>query len=309
MPSEDASTVNETLTIYAQGFMAQRESTLLDFMAPVVPTGVTKGDYKKFDADAPFQEYDTEIPAGSEAPTVAWNAKDEPYRCKPNGLKVPSLDEDEKAAPPAAREIIREGKLATLLSAQLVNREVKGWRKLTSSITAESGKGTWVGVAGQSADVVDEIDELIERINNQTGMMPGYLALGLSAWRVIKHHPSVLSAFNGISSHVTPEAFAAMLLNPNIQIKIGSMPYNTAKRGLDAVKKGIVGSDLFVFNKSANPTVNDMSACKTFSVDGNLITAVHTIRDDLKHVEFDEVRWSEDVQVTAPISIARITVK
>lgn len=35
---QDANTFNETLTIFAQGFMAQRADSLIDFIAPYVST-------------------------------------------------------------------------------------------------------------------------------------------------------------------------------------------------------------------------------------------------------------------------------
>ena len=39
---QDANTFNETLTIFAQGFMAQRADSLIDFIAPYVSTGTAR---------------------------------------------------------------------------------------------------------------------------------------------------------------------------------------------------------------------------------------------------------------------------
>ena len=55
---QDANTFNETLTIFAQGFMAQRADSLIDFIAPYVSTGTASGDYKLFDKNDPFQILD-----------------------------------------------------------------------------------------------------------------------------------------------------------------------------------------------------------------------------------------------------------
>lgn len=51
-----------------------------------------------------------------------------------------------------------------------------------------------------------------------------------------------------------------------------------------------------------------MSAVKTFTIDAPGVAEVHTLRDDLNHREFDEVLWSEDLRITAPIAIKRVSV-
>lgn len=306
---QDANTFNETLTIFAQGFMAQRADSLIDFIAPFVSTGIASSDYKLFDKNDPFQVYDdTVIPEDGESQTVHFNASSEKYNCEPHGLKIPIRDWDRKKAGEKGSLIMRNGKLNTLLSTQLVNREYQGWAKIRAAVAAESGKGIWKGTAGADKDPIDELDDLIEQINNNTGSMPGYMAIGLSAWRVLKNHPKVLARMTGIKPSATVEDIRGVLLNPNMEIRVGSMPINTAKLGKAAVKKGILGADVFVFHKSESPTTEDMSAVKTFTIDTPGVAEVHTMRDDLNHREFDEVLWSEDLKVTAPIALKRISV-
>ena len=306
---QDANTFNETLTIFAQGFMAQRADSLIDCIAPYVSTGTASGDYKLFDKNDPFQIYDdTVIPEDGESQTVHFNASTDKYDCEPHGLKIPIRDWERKQAGEKGFALMRNGKLNTLLSTQLVNREYKGWAKIRAAVTAASGKGAWSGTAGADKDPVDELDALIEKINNDTGSMPEYMAWGLSAWRVFKNHPKVLSRLSGIKASATVDDVRGMLLNPNMDIRIGSMPVNTAKLGKAAVKKGILGADVFIFHKSESPTTEDMSAVKTFTIDAPGVAEVHTLRDDLNHREFDEVLWSEDLRITAPIAIQRISV-
>lgn len=306
---QDSNTFNETLTIFAQGFMAQRADSLIDFIAPYVSTGTSSGDYKLFDQNDPFQIYDdTVIPEDGESQTVHFNASSDKYDCEPHGLKIPIRDWERKQAGEKGFAVMRNGKLNTLLSTQLVNREYKGWSKIRAAVKAEAGTGAWAGVAGEGKDPIDELDNLIEQINNNTGTMPGYIAIGLSAWRILKNHPKVLARMTGIKPCATVEDIRGMLLNPNMDIRIGSMPINTAKLGRASAKKGILGADLFVFHKSESPTTDDMSAVKTFTIDAPGVAEVHTLRDDLNHREFDEVLWSEDLKITGPIAIKRISV-
>lgn len=306
---QDANTFNETLTIFAQGFMAQRADSLIDFIAPYVSTGTASGEFKLFDQNDPFQVYDdTVIPEDGGSQTVHFNASTDKFDCEPHGLKIPIRDWERKQAGEKGFAIMRNGKLNTLLSTQLVNREYQGWAKIRAAVEAEGGTGIWAGSAGEANDPVDELDALIEKINNKTGRMPGYMAIGLSAWRVFKNHPKVLARLTGIKSGVTVDDVRGMLLNPNMDIRIGSMPVNTAKLGKKAVKTGILGADVFVFHKSESPTTEDMSAVKTFTIDAPGVAEVHTLRDELNHREFDEVLWSEDLRITAPIAIGRITV-
>ena len=136
----------------------------------------------------------------------------------------------------------------------------------------------------------------------------GAQAGGGAGGRGCKNHPKVLSRLSGIKASATVDDVRGMLLNPNMDIRIGSMPVNTAKLGKAAVKKGILGADVFIFHKSESPTTEDMSAVKTFTIDAPGVAEVHTLRDDLNHREFDEVLWSEDLRITAPIAIKRVSV-
>lgn len=307
MTTNNAAVKNETLSVFAQGFFAMRETSLIDFVAPFVATGIAQGDYNLFDQADPFNIYNTVVADEGESPTVHFNCSKGKFDCDFNGLKIP-ITYKERARAGDGFEIYRQGKLQTLLSTQLVNRERAGWAKIAAAITAASSKGTWKGTTGASADPIDEIDDLIETINNKTGSMPNAIAIGLPAWRVLKNHPKVLSRLSGLKSHATEEDIRGMLLNPNIEIRIGSMPYNSAKLGKTKSASSIIGSDLYIFHRSANPTTDDMSAFKTFSVDGTGLGNVMTHDVALRHTMYDEVMWSEDLVVTAPIAVARISV-
>lgn len=143
---QDANTFNETLTIFAQGFMAQRADSLIDFIAPYVSTGTASGDYKLFDKNDPFQIYDdTVIPEDGASQTVHFNASTGKYDCEPHGLKIPIRDWERKQAGEKGFAVMRNGKLNTLLSTQLVNREYKGWAKIRAAVTAHPARAPGQG--------------------------------------------------------------------------------------------------------------------------------------------------------------------
>mgnify|MGYP000502160147 FL=1 len=151
------------------------------------------------------------IPEDGESQTVHFNASTDKYDCEPHGLKIPIRDWERKQAGEKGFALMRNGKLNTLLSTQLVNREYKGWAKIRAAVTAASGKGAWSGTAGADKDPVDELDALIEKINNDTGSMPEYMAWGLSAWRVFKNHPKVLSRLSGIKASATVDDVLSLI--------------------------------------------------------------------------------------------------
>lgn len=303
---QDAATYNETLTILAQGFRAQAKDSLIDFIAPIVPTGVAQGDYMYFDEDAPFQVYDADLAEEGESKTIHFNATKKQFNCEPKGLKIPITYYQRQQAGKNF-DTFRTGKLNTLLSTQAVTREYKGWQKIRAAVKAETGFGAWMGEAGAAKDPIDEIDEMIERINDSTGAMPNSMAIGFKMWRILKNHPRVLGRMSGIDKKVGIDELRDMLAFSEIDIRVGSMPANTTKLGKKAVRKGILGADLFLFHSSASPSTDDMSACKTFAVDASGVTEVHTHDIAIKHALYDEVLYTEDLRITAPIAIRRIT--
>lgn len=302
----NASTFNETLTVFAQGFMAQKENSIIDWVAPWVSVGVASGDYKLFDQNDPFGLYDTQLTEGSESQSVHFNASTETFNCRPNGLKISISDWERKQAGEKGAEVMRMGKLNTLLSTQLVNRERAGWAKIFAAVPAKAGKGIWV--SAQTEDPIETLDACIEDINNATGSMPNAIALGLASWKALKNHPKVIARLQGIAASATLESVAGMLLNPGIEIRVGSMPYNEAKLGKKASKKGIIDANVLIFHRSDAPTTDDMSAFKTFTLDAPGVAEVQTHDDRMKHCTWDEVLWSEDVKVCAPIAVTRLSI-
>ena len=102
--------------------------------------------------------------------------------------------------------------------------------------------------------------------------------------------------------------FASMLLNPNIEIRLGLLSKDTAKEGKAAAKQNIIGSDILIFVGSQNPTTFDPSFMKTFRV-GDIATGnVTEYRDETCSSDIYKVAWSNDIKVVSSICAKRLTV-
>src|SRR5690606_14049884 len=120
---------------------------------------------------------------------------------------------------------------STLLSGAKVAHESAVFKAASTSLAAVGGIGTWGG-ATSTADPIAELDALIEEMATATGMMPNRLALGLPAWRRIRHNPQVIKRFPGAASvGVTLQQFAGLLLNPQLDIRVGILSADTTKPG------------------------------------------------------------------------------
>lgn len=295
-------TVNQVLTNYAVGLANDTIDDIADFIAPVVPTGSQHGQFKSFNNKEAFLVYNTSRAMGGERTRIDFNAKDEFFNCKPQGLEI-GIDDGERD-PNADPLSIERAKIRTLVINTNTGHAAKVY-DLIKSVKAAAG-----GVGGWSSDAVDPIEELdaqILAIVEDTGQMPNRMVLGIGAWKVIKNHVLVrgrLSDNNKESVSLTQ--LASMLLNPDMEIKVSTMLRDTAKAGKAANKTGIVGSELFLFIGSQNPTQYDPSFAKTFMVSSSPIDAVREYRDDKRSSDMYCTDWSEDVKVVSSKCARRI---
>jgi hypothetical protein len=200
-------------------------------------------------------------------------------------------------------------KTRTLVSSAKVAHEHKVFTTAAASVPAVGGGvGAWGG-EGSTADPIAELDALIEELATQTGQMPNRLAIGLPAWRRIRHNPAVLKRFPGAASvGVTLNQFASLLLNPQLDIRVGIMSADTTKPGKTRNVVNIVGSELYLFIAQAAPSVYDPSFMKTFRTRGGGVDIVRIYRAESNRSDILAVDWTEDIKVTSSICARRVTV-
>jgi hypothetical protein len=293
-----------TLKTYAFGVSQDTSSAIADFLAPRVQVGVSSGYYKKFDDKNAFQIYDTARALGGHATRIEFAATDGTFNCRAQALEV-AIDDIERNDAGDAQQNLEEAKTRTLVISGGIAREKKVVDLVKAGVAAVAGKGKW---SDGTVDPVLELDELIQAIATDTGMMPNAMVIGLGAWRILKNHPLVLKRRPGAdNSTVDLNAFASMLLNPAIQIKVGILSRDTTKFGKDKNAENIVGAEVFTFIRSDNPTQYDPGFAKTFSIGASSVEDVYTYREDSARSDILAVDWSEDVQVVSAKCARRLT--
>lgn len=305
MSRRGSAAFKQTLKNYAFGLAQDVSSAIADFIAPRVPVGVAMGMFKKFNTKNAFQVYSTSRPLGGHATRIQFDADDGTFKCSPQALEVP-IDDGERDDAGDAQQNLEEAKTRTLVISGATSREVKTVSLVTAGVSAVANKGKWSDAA---VDPVLELDEQIEAIANATGMMPNAMVLGLGAWRILKNHPMVIKRRQGAeNASVDLSAFAAMLLNPSMQIKVGVLSRDTTKFGKAKNAENIVGAEAFMFLRSDNPTQYDPGFAKTFSIGSNSVEDVYTYRDDAARSDILAIDWSEDIQVVSTECARRLTI-
>lgn len=303
MPAS-ASRVNQTLSNYAAGVAQDKTSAIARFICPVVPTGTTNGQYKKYDSKNDFQAYVTDRAIGGNRKRIEFAATDPFFNCKPHGLEVP-VDDHERQSSGANENRLAEGKIRTLVTTATLSHELAVMAAVKAGKAATGSIGVWSNAAN---DPIDEIDSQIEAIATETGRYPNKLVLGVGAWRILKNHAKVLTRQPGAGNiGVTMAQFAAMLLNPEIQIKVGLLSRDTVKFGAAKNAVSIVGGEVFLFYGEDQPDQYDPSFAKCFSTTPSMVDAVREYREDRSASDIYYVDWSQDIVVTAPECGRRIT--
>jgi len=306
MGTLSTATIKETLKQYAYGVAQDVKSALADFIAPRVPVGVGTGMFKKFDDKNAFQLYDTARAVGGPATRIEFSADDGTFNCEANALEVP-VDDQERAKAGDSQSALEEAKTRTLVINASLAREKRVFDLIKANVAAAASKGAWSSNA--NANPIDEIDEMIEAIATATGLMPNRMVIGLGAWRTLKNHAKVIERLNGAAEKsVSLDVFAGMLLNPQIDIRVGILSIDANKTGKAAAKSNIVGSEIFLFHGNDNPTQYDPGFAKTFSIGSNSVESVRMYREERNRSDILAVDWSEDVQVVSSICAKRITV-
>jgi hypothetical protein len=303
MGKRSQASANSTLTNYAYGLAQDMLSALAEFFAPTCPVGSTVGQFKKFDDKNAFQIYETARALGGPATRIEFETSDASYNCKPQALET-TVDDDERDAAGDDDPIrLDESRVRTLVSSAQLAHENRVLAKV-NTVSAVAGAGVWSDV---DVDPIKEIDEQIIAIATATGMMPNALGLGLGAWNVVRNHPKVIARQPGAAIvGVSLAQFAAMLVNPGIECRVGILSKDTTLFGKAKSATNIMGAVVVPFIRSANPTQYDPSFMKTFAGRRGGVAQVWTYREP--RMDVHAVDWTEDIQITGTACAKRIVV-
>jgi len=300
--------VNPTLTNYASGVLNDLQSATADFLAPQVQVPATIGQYKAYDNKNAFQTHDTARGVGGPARRIFMDVSEPTYNCLPQALEI-TIDDSERDAAGTINPLdLEQAKVKTLVQSSVLSHEKHVFDVLTAAgtgITAAAGVGVW---GADANDPVDEIDAQIEAIAKDTGQMPNAILMGMTAWRRFRNNAKVVDKQPGAALIGLNQGQAsAMLINPGVEIRLSTMAYDTTKEGKTRANAFVNADDVYIFVRSASPTIYDPSAIKTFAGGRGGVTAVREYRDESSRSDIYAVDWSRDVKITSSISIKRIT--
>jgi hypothetical protein len=226
----------------------------------------------------------------------------------PQALEIPIDDHERDEAGRGDPLGIEQAKTQTLVSSAVASHEVKVFKAVATSVNAVGAVGAWSG-ADNDKDPIAEIDAQIEALATDTGMMPNRMVIGLPAWAMIRHNPQVIARFPGAASvGVTRNQFASLLLNPDLDIRVGVLSHDENKWGKEKSAKNIVGSELYLFHGNNRPTLYDPCFMKTFRTRRGGVDMVRTYREESSRSDVLAVDWTEDIKLTSGISAKRITI-
>jgi hypothetical protein len=294
----------ETLKNFASGLSQDAmKNSLAEFIAPRVVTGVASGQYKVFSDKNSFSAPDAARAIGGKARRIGFEAEDAWFNCAPYALEI-VIDEFERNSAGSDEAMLEESKTKAVTTQAILAHEKAVFDTVAAGVNAVNSKGVW----SDSYDPIEELDEQIVAIAEETGMMPNRMILGLSAFQILRNNANVKARQPGSANiGVTTSQLAAMLINPEIQIKVGVLSYDQNKSGKAASKKSIVGSRAYIFCASDSPTQYDPSFAKTFSVAPGGIFDVRMYQEDPR-TDVIAVDWTSQIVVTAARACRRLDI-
>jgi hypothetical protein len=304
MSTSSSATVNKHLTSYAHGIWQDTSRALANFIAPIVPTGASSGQFVKFSDKNSFQVYETLRALGGPNNRIEFSKDDPFFNCKPRGLSIAIDDSERNKAGDWANQL-EEAKVKTLVTTTQIGHEVDVIAAVFAGLAAVGSVGVWSNSAN---DPIAEIDAQILAIIAETGIMPNKMAISITAWNVVKNHPLVKARITGTSREgLTLAQFASMLLNPAIRIEVGILSKDTKKFGAGKTASNIMGPEVLIFYGDDSPSQYDPSFAKTFSPTTQAFDAVLEFRDENNNSDVYKTNWEDDIQVVSTALARRIS--
>lgn len=311
-----SSTLNAELTDYAVGLYPEMAKTrLAEFIAPTVPVATVDGKYTEFDRGLPFSRISTRMGEDGDMPELKVNGRKMSYDIVPHGVKS-KVNDFRKIAEAAGADLAEQARVKSLISHQLIAREfdVADAVAASASVADPTSYGKWFGTAGKDADIIAELDDIIVKLTENCGgvMMPNRMVIPLTLWAKMKNHPSIRERLQGLEAAAQLPKFASYLVNPAIDIRLGTICYNAGARGKEAKLTPIFGSSILVFNAEDTPTTEDFTFMKTFMLDNGdwqANGAVHSVRNELNNADIHYLQWAQDIRSTAAHAGMVINVK
>lgn len=301
--ARSSASFNPTLTTFASGIAQGMDISDATFLAPIVRAGANTGKYKRFDLKEQIVIYETARALGQLPNEINRNAVDVSFDCKPQALMT-TVDDEEREDDSSSLD---ESRIQGVISSSYRSLLYRVMAKLRAGKAAHATYGGWYDPA---VNPIGELNQAIVDLAMACGLMPNKLWIDLGMWNVLTQHPAVQDKVAGIEIGASVAAIKKMLTNnPAIEIKVGTTIYDSGNPGANsAAGKFIGGGTAFLFRSETSPSMEDPSFAKIITKNGNLLGDVRTWRKE-PVADCHGVFWSEDIQVTAPVTGLRIDLK
>lgn len=306
MSTRSAASANPILTNYAQGLAQETSSALAEFLAPTVPVDSTIGHFKKYDDKNMYQVLDTGRAVGGPARRIEFDASDPTYNCKPQALEITIDDSERDSAGIADPIIVERAKTRVLVNTAVLSHENKVLVAVKAGISAVADRGNW---SSNDIDPIDQIDEQIKAIADATGFMPNRMCLGIGAWYKLRGNAKVKARVTGVKvGSFNTMDFSASLLNPGMEIRVGTLVKDATLFPKAKSTGNIVGDECFIFFANPAPDTYDASFAKTFRGGIGSVDSVRVYRDEKARSDVLALDWSEDIKVVYTACCKRLTI-
>lgn len=314
-----SATLNYQLTDFATGHMNDLSAAYAyaERICPTVRVPGTHGQYKKFDDVNSFQTYNTARALGGDPTRVEFSAEDEFFNCTPQALEV-TVDEEERRQAgennAVAQQLLDEGKIKAVLNASALSFAYKRTNYVINNTTPVANRGNF---SNPNIDPIDQLDEQLDQLSLACGSINFLkVTLDVAAWRTIRSHPLVKRRLTGVQvSEISIDQLKMMLLFP-VDVMVAALSYSGANKGPvggtgaaageQTGKKRLLAGNILVHYSAPDPTMFDPSAFKCFVAGQSNVQAVRSYMAPNGLYGGHIVDWSEDIEQTSNIAMARL---
>jgi hypothetical protein len=293
----------QALTDYAFA-VAQDERAVLrlaSLLAPTVECGAASIEYATFHADNDFQVYNAKRGVGGKAQRIAFGSSKATADLAPFALEI-GIDDHELVRAGPAIDTLRRAKTRTTVVSAYNAHCYNVVTAAKAGVTAVAGRGNW---SSANVDPIDELDEQIQALSRI--LTPNMLLLDIGAWRIAKNNPKVKGRFTAKGFGLAD--FAGQLLNPNIQVELTPVAFNSlgfANASQD--KAGALSAEAWLFYTSAAPTPYDPSFMKTFATKAALFDGVKEYREEQTRSDILAIDWTAQEKVISTLLVKRLAI-
>lgn len=307
-------TFNYPLYEYAVGWFKRQAANPVDFIAPTLKVKGMLGTFPRYPQGYAFRSANTNRSLYEPPTTVNIDAEEVPFKLKDKGLRVPVDDTELLAAGDATGDQIAQAKSASMLSIWRTSLIQEALEDFRAGVAAESGKGNW---SSSSTDPIAELRELFQAFREANGVAPNRMLFSDNAWSTLAGNAEVMDmvSFND-AKVITPNLLLKLLhFEPGTegapQILCSTVPVAAAKPGPGVGFAGTnaLGADVWLTYVDEGNQVGDMCGLRQMRQNQDApIDSVITVRDELAHTTFYEVKGAVYNAVTAPSCVKRLII-